>query len=68
MPFIVDKYELLVQCIEYEKNNKTDLKEFLWVKEAIKGDLVKGWAEDVIKEREQYMKSTSQLPTDGVSS
>lgn len=50
----VDKFELLVQCIEYEKREKTkkDLSEFLHVHKGIQGALIRGWAVDVITERD----------------
>ncbi|KAH0608559.1 uncharacterized protein H6S33_001693 [Morchella sextelata] len=52
----VDRFELVCQCIEYEKkyNAKKDLKEFLHVRRGIKNEFVKKWAEDALKEREAF--------------
>lgn len=65
----VDKYELLVQAVEYERDsiNRGDrfeelknLTTFFGVKEGLKTDLVKGWAEEIMKERETLWKSASK--------
>lgn len=63
----VDRFELLVQTIEYEKKYKAqkDLSEFYHVRTGIKNDFVKKWAEDALQEREEFWKSmgiTSVLP------
>ncbi|KAH8150253.1 uncharacterized protein LAJ45_05464 [Morchella importuna] len=52
----VDRFELVCQCIEYEKkyNAKKDLKEFLHVRRGIKNEFVKKWAEDALREREAF--------------
>lgn len=61
----VDKYELLVQAVEYERDaiergekleGLKDLSSFFGVRTGIKTDLVKGWAEDVMLERERIWK------------
>jgi putative hydrolases of HD superfamily len=61
----VDKYELLVQAVEYERDTiergeklegLKDLSSFFGVRTGIKTDLVKGWAEDVMHERERIWK------------
>src|SRR5271169_595709 len=58
----VDKYELLVQAVEYERDaiergerleGLKDLSPFFGVRTGIKTDFVKGWAEDVMQERER---------------
>jgi len=70
----VDKYELLVQAIEYERDavdkgdkleGLKDLTSFFGVRKGIKTDLVKGWADDVMRERELLWKSLSN-GTNGV--
>ena len=64
----MDKYELLVQAVEYERDavnrgnrldGLKDLTTFFGVKKGLKTDLVKGWAEEVMKERERLWKSVS---------
>jgi len=61
----VDKYELVLQAVEYERDavargdtltGAQDLDPFFGVRKGIKTDLVKGWADDVMKEREQVWK------------
>jgi len=68
----VDKYELLVQAVEYERDAITrgdrldgikDLTTFFGVKKGLKSDLVKGWAEEVMKERERLWESVSNGAT-----
>lgn len=58
----IDKYELLVQAVEYERDavnrgdkldGLKDLTPFFGVRQSLKTDLVKGWAEEVMKERER---------------
>ena len=63
----MDRFELIVQTIEYEKKYKAqkDLSEFYHVRRGIKNDFVKKWAEDALQEREEFWKSkgiTSVLP------
>lgn len=52
----IDKMELLVQMVEYEKRGKgkLDLGEFAYVKTKIVLDEVKAWAEEIMKEREDF--------------
>ncbi|KAK4243270.1 HD domain-containing protein [Corynascus novoguineensis] len=52
----IDKMELLVQMVEYEKRGKgkLDLGEFAYVKTKIVLDEVKVWAEEIMKEREEF--------------
>ena len=61
----VDKYELLVQSLEYERDavergepleGLKDLTSFFGVRHALKTDVVKAWAEEVMKERENMWK------------
>ena len=56
---IVDRFELLVQTIEYEKryDAQKDLSEFYHVRKGIKNDFVKKWADDAMKEREEFWAS-----------
>lgn len=67
----VDKYELLVQAVEYEKDavnrgepleGLRDLTSFFETRHRIKTDLVKGWAAEVMKEREQMWKGLTNGP------
>src|SRR5271169_5310497 len=64
----VDKYELLVQAIEYERDainrgdkldGLKDLTPFFGARHELKTELVKGWADEVMREREQLWKTTS---------
>ncbi|PGH20086.1 hypothetical protein AJ80_03736 [Polytolypa hystricis UAMH7299] len=52
----IDKMELLLQTIEYERANdgKTDLSEFIYVAKRIQLPEVLEWAQDVLKEREAF--------------
>ena len=56
----VDKIELILQMIEYEKSRqgKLDLGEFSWVATKIKLPEVKEWSDLVMKEREEFWKAT----------
>jgi len=57
-PYIVDKFELLCQAVEYEKKceGQKDLSEFLWVANGIKTDYVKKWASDLLEERGAFWR------------
>ncbi|TVY16015.1 HD domain-containing protein [Lachnellula arida] len=52
----VDKIELVLQMVEYERVEKKrlDLGEFSWVASKIVMQEVKDWAEEVLKEREEF--------------
>ena len=52
----VDKIELILQMVEYERvhEHKLDLGEFSWVSTRIVLDEVKEWANEVMKEREEF--------------
>ncbi|MCJ1286722.1 hypothetical protein MMC26_006068 [Xylographa opegraphella] len=53
----VDKLELVLQMVEYEKRKgKLDLGEFAWVAQRIVLAEVREWCSEVLKEREQYWK------------
>lgn len=54
----LDKYELLVQTLEYEKRHpEVDVEEFWGALNLIKTDEVKGWAKELIQEREDHRNS-----------
>jgi putative hydrolase of HD superfamily len=52
----VDKVELVLQMMEYERVNegKLDLGEFSWVSSRIRLPEVKAWCDEVLKEREAF--------------
>ncbi|KAL5119215.1 hypothetical protein ACEQ8H_002926 [Pleosporales sp. CAS-2024a] len=58
----VDKIELLLQMVEYERASgcEKDLGEFTWVATKIKSDEVKGWAKQVFDERLDLWKSNGK--------
>ena len=56
----LDKIELLLQMIEYEKRGKKDLSEFAYVATRMLLPEARQWAEDVLKEREEYRKGITQ--------
>jgi putative hydrolase of HD superfamily len=61
----VDKIELLLQMLEYERTSKCelDLGEFTWVAQKIQSDEVKGWAAQVFKERQEMWKAHGKTPS-----
>jgi putative hydrolases of HD superfamily len=52
----VDKIELVLQMLEYEKSRegKVDLGEFTWVASRIQLPEVQAWAGEVLREREEF--------------
>lgn len=50
----IDKMELLLQMVEYERSHKVDLTEFEGVVSRVQLPEIKAWAEDVVKERPKY--------------
>lgn len=54
----VDKIELLLQMIEYERSNegKVDLSEFTSVAKRIQLQEVKVWCDEILQERNEYWK------------
>ena len=54
----VDKMELVLQMMEYEraKKGELDLGEFVWVADRIVLDEVKVWCKEVLREREEFWK------------
>ncbi|KAF1843580.1 uncharacterized protein K460DRAFT_407925 [Cucurbitaria berberidis CBS 394.84] len=61
----IDKIELLVQMVEYERSSKCerDLGEFTWVAQKIQSDEVKTWAEQVFRERQEMWKQAGKTPS-----
>lgn len=60
----IDKIELLVQMVEYERTSKCerDLGEFQWVANVIKSEEVKAWAQQIFSERDQMWKDAGKTP------
>ena len=52
----IDKMELLLQMVEYERSHKTDLSEFERVAARIQLPEIQAWAAQVVKERPKYNK------------
>jgi len=61
----VDKIELLLQMVEYERESKCemDLGEFTWVAQRIGSEEVRGWAEQVFRERLVMWKEAGRTPS-----
>ncbi|SCU96860.1 LAMI_0F07998g1_1 [Lachancea mirantina] len=55
----IDKFEMLVQCFEYEKkyNGTKDLTQFWSAMSSIKTQEVQGWAQELMQERERFFES-----------
>ncbi|AEO66407.1 7878d150-2b95-4eb3-a421-696d7bef5e78 [Thermothielavioides terrestris] len=62
----IDKMELLLQMVEYEKRGKgkLDLGEFAYIKTKIVLDEVKAWAEELMNEREQFWAGQAHIKGD----
>jgi putative hydrolase of HD superfamily len=60
----VDKIELILQMVEYERANDCtiDLSEFSWVAKKIALDEMKSWAQDILNERTELWKSKDLAP------
>jgi putative hydrolase of HD superfamily len=56
----VDKIELVLQMLEYEKahNGKLNLGEFSWVASRIQLPEVRAWSDEVMREREEFWEKT----------
>lgn len=56
----VDKIELVLQMLEYEKahDGKIDLGEFSWVASRIQLPEVRAWSDEVMREREEFWAKT----------
>lgn len=61
----VDKIELLLQMVEYERSSacEKDLGEFTWVASKIQSQEVKGWAEEVFRERQELWRKCGKTPS-----
>lgn len=59
----IDKMELVLQMVEYEKRaqKKLDLGEFSWVARQVSQPETKEWAEEVLREREEYWGGVEHL-------
>lgn len=53
----VDKIELLLQMVEYERTRKTSLEEFCRVAQRIELPEVKDWAAQVLEERKAFWQN-----------
>ncbi|KAL6717244.1 hypothetical protein ACLMJK_005159 [Lecanora helva] len=62
----VDKIELLLQMLEYERRGRgdVDLSEFLGVRAKVKLDEMKEWAEQILVERDEFWKGIGKVPSD----
>jgi putative hydrolase of HD superfamily len=60
----VDKIELILQMVEYERASKctVDLSEFSWVSRKIFLDEMKAWAQEILDERTQLWESKHLEP------
>ena len=68
----LDKIDLLLQMVEYERVHKLDLGEFSWTVKRIKLDAMKAWAAEILKERQDFWgerphKSAEMLSEDSVA-
>lgn len=61
----IDKIELLVQMVEYERKYQCekDLGEFTWVAGRIQSDEVMVWAKQIFRERKEMWKDAGKTPT-----
>jgi putative hydrolase of HD superfamily len=62
----VDKIELILQMVEYERasNCNVDLSEFSWVAKRIVLDEMKEWAREILDEREKLWENKGAEPRD----
>ena len=60
----VDKMELVLQMVEYERREggRVDLGEFVHVAEKIALEEVRGWCAEVLREREAFWKGVGREP------
>lgn len=61
----VDKIELLLQMVEYERSSgcDKDLGEFTWVAQKIQSSEVRDWADQVFRERKEMWRKAGKTPT-----
>ncbi|KAF5237722.1 hypothetical protein FAUST_5902 [Fusarium austroamericanum] len=59
----IDKIELLLQAVEYERNseNKKDLGEFMGVARKLRSEAGKAWADEILDDREKFWEGTQHL-------
>lgn len=62
----VDKIELILQMVEYERANdcELDLSEFSWVAKKLSLSEMKEWAQEILDERTELWKSKNMHPRD----
>ncbi|GAV51496.1 hypothetical protein ZYGR_0AD06790 [Zygosaccharomyces rouxii] len=55
----IDKYEMLVQCFEYEKrlNDSTKLKQFWSAVNSVKTQEIQSWVQKLLKAREEFFQA-----------
>ena len=60
----VDKVELLLQMMEYERRGegRLDLGEFLSVAQRVELEEMKGWCREVLREREEFWRGVGVRP------
>lgn len=65
----VDKIELLLQMVEYERANdcQIDLSEFSWVARKLTMPEMKAWADEILKERADLWEQHEKQPRDPVA-
>lgn len=61
----VDKLELVLQMVEYERRGegKVDLGEFVRVANGIRLEEMKAWCREVLREREEFWKGVGTVPS-----
>ena len=64
----VDKIELLLQMVEYERTSKCtlDLSEFSWVAARVELPEMKEWAQEILQERAQLWRESGKEPREPV--
>jgi putative hydrolase of HD superfamily len=62
----IDKIELLVQMVEYERSHKCEkeLGEFTWVYDLIRSKEIQGWAKQIFRERKQLWQDAGKETPD----
>ncbi len=60
----VDKMELILQMVEYEKvhDGQLDLGEFSWVARRVQLPEVKAWCDELLQDRDEYWRSIGKTP------
>ncbi|KAL8710619.1 MAG: hypothetical protein Q9220_004843 [cf. Caloplaca sp. 1 TL-2023] len=61
----IDKLELVIQMMEYERRGQgeVDLGEFVWVAQKIELEEMREWCRDVLREREAFWKGVGKRPS-----